>query len=54
MLVDNSVVVIENIYRLRNLGVPPVKAALNGAKQVAGAIASSTLTTICVFFPTYS
>lgn len=51
MLVDNSVVVIENIYRLRNLGVPPVKATLNGAKQVAGAIASSTLTTICVFFP---
>lgn len=51
MLVDNSVVVIENIYRLRNLGVPPIKAALNGAKQVAGAIASSTLTTICVFFP---
>lgn len=51
MLVDNSVVVIENIYRLRNLGVPPVKAALNGAKQVAGAIASSTLTTIFVFFP---
>lgn len=51
MLVDNSVVVIENIYRLRNLGIPPIKAALNGAKQVAGAIASSTLTTICVFFP---
>ena len=51
MLVDNSVVVIENIYRLRNLGVPPIKAALNGAKQVSGAIASSTLTTICVFFP---
>lgn len=51
MLVDNSVVVIENIYRLRNLGIPPIKAALNGAKQVADAIASSTLTTICVFFP---
>ena len=51
MLVDNSVVVIENIYRLLNLGIPPIKAALNGAKQVAGAIASSTLTTICVFFP---
>ena len=51
MLVDNSVVVIENIYRLRNLGIPSIKAALNGAKQVAGAIASSTLTTICVFFP---
>lgn len=51
MLVDNSVVVIENIYRLRGLGVSPIKAALNGARQVAGAIASSTLTTICVFLP---
>lgn len=51
MLVDNSVVVIENIYRLRALGYSPIKAALNGAKQVAGAIASSTLTTICVFLP---
>jgi HAE1 family hydrophobic/amphiphilic exporter-1 len=51
MLVDNSVVVIENIYRLRGLGYSPVKAALNGAKQVAGAIAASTLTTICVFLP---
>lgn len=51
MLVDNSVVVIENIYRLRGLGYSPIKAALNGAKQVAGAIASSTLTTICVFLP---
>ncbi|MCH5300320.1 MAG: efflux RND transporter permease subunit [Ruminococcus sp.] len=51
MLVDNSVVVIENIYRLRSLGVPPIKAAMNGAKQVAGAITASTLTTICVFFP---
>lgn len=51
MLVDNSVVVIENIYRLRNLGVPPIKAAMNGAKQVAGALVSSTLTTVCVFLP---
>ena len=51
MLVDNSVVVIENIYRLRGLGVSPVKAALNGAVQVAGAITASTLTTICVFLP---
>lgn len=51
MLVDNSVVVIENIYRLRSLGIPPIKAAMNGAKQVAGAITASTLTTICVFFP---
>lgn len=51
MLVDNSVVVIENIYRLRNMGVPAVKAAVNGARQVAGAITASTLTTICVFLP---
>ena len=51
MLVDNSIVVIENIYRLRGLGVPSARAAVMGAKQVAGAIASSTLTTICVFLP---
>ncbi len=51
MLVDNSIVVIENIYRLRNLGYSRVKAAVIGAQQVAGAIAASTLTTICVFLP---
>ncbi len=51
MLVDNSIVVIENIYRLRNKGVPAARAAVMGAKQVAGAIAASTLTTICVFLP---
>lgn len=51
MLVDNSIVVIENIYRLRNEGMSAVKAAVKGANQVAGAIAASTLTTICVFLP---
>lgn len=51
MLVDNSIVVIENTFRLRRLGVPAKKAAVAGAKQVAGAIASSTLTTVCVFAP---
>lgn len=51
MLVDNSVVVIENTYRLINKGENAVKAAVHGAGQVAGAIASSTLTTICVFVP---
>lgn len=51
MLVDNSVVVIENTYRLRGLGYSAVSAAVNGAKQVAGAIAASTLTTVCVFVP---
>ena len=51
MLVDNSVVVIENTYRLLNKGESTLKAAVAGASQVAGAIAASTLTTICVFVP---
>ena len=51
MLVDNSVVVIENIYRLRNRGVPAPRAAVQGARQVAAPILSSTLTTVCVFLP---
>ena len=51
MLVDNSIVVIENIYRLRAEGVPPKEAATQGAKEVMGAITASTLTTICVFLP---
>ncbi|WP_367924376.1 efflux RND transporter permease subunit [uncultured Ruthenibacterium sp.] len=51
MLVDNSIVVIENIYRLRSEGIPATKAAVRGATQVAGAIFASTLTTICVFLP---
>ena len=51
MLVDNSIVVIENIFRMRRLGVPPKKAAIAGAKEVAAAITASTLTTVCVFAP---
>ena len=51
MLVDNSIVVIENIYRLRYMGVHSAKAAVLGARQVSGAIFASTLTTICVFLP---
>lgn len=51
MLVDNSIVVIENIYRLRNEGIPAPKAAVLGARQVSGAIFASTLTTVCVFLP---
>lgn len=51
MLVDNSVVVIENTVRLRRQGVPAPKAAVAGAKQVGAAITASTLTTICVFVP---
>lgn len=51
MLVDNSIVVIENIYRLRSLGYSKIQAAVSGATQVAGAITASTITTICVFVP---
>lgn len=51
MLVDNSIVVIENIYRLRGTGMSAPKAAVYGAKQMGGAIFASTLTTICVFVP---
>ncbi|MEE1037586.1 MAG: efflux RND transporter permease subunit [Eubacterium sp.] len=51
MLVDNSIVVVENIYRLRSLGYSKKEAAMEGAHQVAGAITASTLTTVCVFAP---
>ena len=51
MLVDNSIVVIENIYRLRNEGLNKYKAAVVGAQKVSMAIFASTLTTVCVFLP---
>ncbi|MDD7642959.1 MAG: efflux RND transporter permease subunit, partial [bacterium] len=51
MLVDNSIVVMENIYRLRQKGLSAPAAAVQGAKQVAAPIVASTVTTICVFFP---
>ena len=51
MLVDNSIVVIENIYRLRSRGVPAARAAVQGAKQVGMSIVASTLTSVCVFLP---
>lgn len=51
MLVDNSIVVIENIYRMRGEGRGIKEAAVDGARQVAGAITASTLTTISVFLP---
>src|SRR5690554_1322446 len=49
MLVDNSIVVIENIYRMRGEGKSAKEAAVDGAREVSGAIAASTLTTISVF-----
>ncbi len=51
MLVDNSIVVIENIYRMRSEGYSAKEAAVKGAGEVAGAIIASTLTTVCVFLP---
>ena len=51
MLVDNSIVVIENIFRMRSEGASAHKAAIEGAREVSGAITASTLTTIVVFVP---
>ena len=50
MLVDNSVVVLENIYRLRGRGITPARAAVQ-APRYLGAVVASTLTTVCVFAP---
>ncbi len=51
MLVDNAIVVMENIFRLRENGYSVKEAAIHGTSQVSGAITSSTLTTIVVFLP---
>ena len=52
MLVDNSIVAIENIYRLRNEEhLPILTACIQGVSQISGALLASTLTTICVFLP---
>ncbi|MCL2638001.1 MAG: efflux RND transporter permease subunit [Oscillospiraceae bacterium] len=51
LLIDNSIVVIDNIYRLRMQGVPIRRAAVQGAREISGAIIACTLTTIAVFLP---
>lgn len=51
MLVDNSIVVVENIFRMKAEGVPVRQAAIDGAKQMAGAVTASTITTVVVFVP---
>lgn len=51
MLVDNSIVVIENIYRMRGEGKSILEAAIEGSREVTGSIIASTLTTVCVFAP---
>lgn len=51
MLVDNSVVVIENIYRLRARGAPVKEAVVTGTSQMSGAILASTITSLIVWLP---
>ncbi len=51
MLVDNSIVVLENIYRLHESGEAPEQAAIRGSEEVTPAIIASTLTTLVVFLP---
>ena len=51
MVVDAAIVVLENVYRLRQQGLPAAQAAYEGARQVWGAILVSALTTVAVFFP---
>jgi len=51
LIVDNAIVVLENIFRLRKAGVPAIKAAIIGSEQVTSAIIASTLTTLVIFLP---
>lgn len=52
MMVDSSIVVLENIFRRRDeMGEPPARAAVEGAREVAGAIVASTITTLVIFVP---
>jgi HAE1 family hydrophobic/amphiphilic exporter-1 len=51
MMVDSAIVVLENIYRLRESGEAPEQAAVNGSEEVTSAIIAGTLTTLAVFLP---
>lgn len=51
MLVDNSIVILENIQRHREAGAPPMRAAVDGSSEVSTAIVASTMTTLCIFVP---
>ncbi|NLZ46179.1 MAG: efflux RND transporter permease subunit, partial [Clostridiales bacterium] len=51
MLVDNSIVVLENIYRKRSLGIDRITASVEGTNEVSMAVTASTLTTVAVFIP---
>ena len=51
MLVDNAIVIVENVYRHAEMGKPIKEAAIEGSREVAGAVAASTATTVAAFFP---
>ncbi len=51
MLVDNAIVILENVFRIRESGTSPYEAAVQGTTQVAPAVIASTLTTVSVFLP---
>ena len=51
MLVDNAIVIIENIYRYMQQGVPRIEAAMKATSEVAWPVIGSTLTTLAAFFP---
>jgi HAE1 family hydrophobic/amphiphilic exporter-1 len=53
MIVDASIVIIENIFSYRERGAKPTVAAMLGSQEMLAAISSSTLTTVCVFLPIY-
>lgn len=51
MVVDNAIVILENITRHREDGERPAEAAIYGTTEVGLAVAASTLTSVCIFFP---
>ncbi len=51
MVVDNAIVVLENVFRHRQMGKGPVDAAIDGGREVWGGVLASTLTTVAVFVP---
>ncbi|SCA58653.1 Multidrug resistance protein MdtC [Chlamydiales bacterium SCGC AB-751-O23] len=53
MVVDDAIVVLENIYRYIEKGLPPYQAAIKGSKEVTSSVIAMTLTLACVFFPLF-
>jgi len=51
MLVDSAIVVVENVFRHRQMGKPLLESAVDGTREVGSAITASTVTTVVVFLP---